>query len=1059
MSLFTPKPQFDRWFDETFGAPTAVQREAWPLLRGGGHALLIAPTGQGKSLAAWRPLVERLAEQSPARRGIRALHIAPLKALARDMTFNLAPLLEFAGRLRGRPVEIALRCGDTPPAERARQRKRPPEILSTTPESLFVLLGSAGGRRLLGTLEAVVIDELHAVVGSKRGAHLALSLARLDALTERFVQRIGLSATARPASTLGNFLTGGARCEIVEPAPAGEVDLRVELPEMPLGPFPNSVHWSQIHARIAALAINSESPRSPGKRSAPGESKVGYGTDTGGLQAKYEFGPGCTRCARLPGLPVRDGDFGSSGRQRASGGLLVFCQTRAQVERSAAALDEMLAEAGLPGEVGAHHGSLDTAHREAIEARFKAGTLRVLVSSASLELGLDLGHVDRVCQIGAPGAVNLVRQRAGRSGHRPGARPCMHLFPLTLNQLVETRALADALAASQIESADIPAAPLDVLAQHLVAMTAAGETSPARMLEIARSAWPYREFERERLNGLLAMLVGPVNNMPAEQSIRLMAQDANGQCRALPASDRLVLTNTGTIPEFFEYAVLRTDTGERVGTLDEEFAFESSPGQVVQLGRRSWRIRRVKPGEVLVDPADDEPASLPFWFGEGPGRSRVMAAAVLETMARRDSSGLHPQARAMLAESRRMLGALPSRERLVIERFPDPGGDRHVVLHTFAGARINRAWGLALRKRFCRQFNFELQAAATDDGILISLGVTSRFELAEVAGFVHAHNVADVLTQAMLDTPLFVTRFRWCANNALVLLKNDFGGRIHPQRQRSQAENLIACVFPDQLACLENLSGPRAVPDHPLVPQALDDCLHDYMDLDGLKALLARIENGRLSVHSVDTDRPSPLAEALIHAPRYSYLDEAAAEERRTRNFEQPAARGRRDKGTRPSSRQKPAVAMHGPVALGKADVAGFRPDAGGLERLLLECGFLFAAEGEAGFGMARPIPGGGWTLCFAQLVRERRALAVSPSGNGPRLWVALERLGWLKLLDPAAEIRPWIAPALIPAARYSRGDILTRLVAARRRIDGDAAEARLRKLFAWPETAAMASG
>ena len=1001
MSLFTPKPQFDRWFDETFGAPTAVQREAWPLLRGGGHALLIAPTGQGKSLAAWRPLVERLAEQSPARRGIRALHIAPLKALARDMTFNLAPLLEFAGRLRGRPVEIALRCGDTPPAERARQRKRPPEILSTTPESLFVLLGSAGGRRLLGTLEAVVIDELHALVGSKRGAHLALSLARLDALTGRQVQRIGLSATARPASTLGDFLTGGTRCGIVEPAPAGAVDLRVEMPEMPLEPFPNSVHWAQIHARIAALAIEREGPRS------------------------------------------------------APGGLLVFCQTRAQVERSAAALDEMLGEAGLPSEVGAHHGSLDTAHREAVEARFKAGKLRVLVSSASLELGLDLGHVDRVCQIGVPGAVTLVRQRAGRSGHRPGARPRMHLFPLTLNQLVETRALANALRENRIESADIPAAPLDVLAQHLVAMTAAGETSPTRMLEITRSAWPYREFERERLDGLLAMLVGPVADMPAEQSHRLMARDAGGQCRALPGSDRLVLTNAGTIPEFFEYAVTRTDTGEQVGTLDEEFAFESSPGQVVQLGRRSWRIRRVTPGEVLVDSADEEPASLPFWFGEGPGRSPVMAAAVLETMARRDSSGLHPRAHAMLAESRQILGALPSPGRLVIERFRDPGGDRHIVLHTFAGARINRAWGLALRKRFCRQFNFELQAAATDDGILISLGVTSRFELAEVAGFVHAHNVADVLTQAMLDTPLFVTRFRWCANNALVLLKNDFGGRIHPQRQRSQAENLIACVFPDQLACLENLSGPRAVPDHPLVPQALDDCLHDYMDLDGLKALLARIENGRLSVHSVDTDRPSPLAEALIHAPRYSYLDEAAAEERRTRNFEQRSARGGRGKGTRPDSGTKPAAAVHAPA---KADIAGFRPDAGGLEQLLLECGFLSAAEGEAGLGMACPMPGG-WTRCFSQLVRERRALTVSLSGNGPRLWVAVERLGWLKLLDPGAGIRPWIAPALIPAARESREDILCRLLAARRRIDGDASEAGLRRLFAFVATRSIAAG
>ena len=427
-------------------------------------------------------------------------------------------------------------------------------------------------------------------------------------------------------------------------------------------------------------------------------------------------------------------------------------------------------------------------------------------------------------------------------------------------------------------------------------------------------------------------------------------------------------------------------------------------------------------------------------------------------MAETGSGGLHPQAAAMLSESRQVLGALPALDRLVIERFADPGGDRHIVLHTFAGARVNRAWGLALRKRFCRQFNFELQAAATDDGILISLGVTSNFELSEVVRFVRSTSVADVLIQALLDTPLFVTRFRWCANNALVLLKNDLDGRLPAQRQRSQTENLIACVFPDQLACLENLSGPRQVPDHPLVEQALDDCLHDYMDLEGLQTLLQRLEQGLIAVHAVDTPQPSPLAEALIHAPRHSYLDEAAAEERRTRNFERAAGRTERATGTRPSSSVKPAAARHEAVTPCKAYFAGFRPDADALERLLLECGFLSVAEGESGFGMARPVPGGGWTRCFSQLVRERRALAVSLSGNGPRLWVAIERLGWLKLLDSGAGIRPWIAPALIPAARLAREDVLSRLVAARRRIDGDATEARLRAWFAWPETATIAS-
>ena len=1010
MALFTSISDFDCWFEAAVGPPTAIQRAAWPLLRQGGHALLVASTGQGKSLAAWRPLVEHLVATKAAAKGVRALHIAPLKALARDMTFNLQPLLGFAGRLSGKPLQIALRCGDTTPIERARQRGNPPGILSTTPESLFVLLGSAGGRRLLRTVEAVVVDELHALVGCKRGAHLALSLARLDALTGRRVQRIGLSATARPVGVLGNFLTGGARCETVEPAPAGEVDLRIELPEMPLGPFPNSVHWAQLHQRIATLARESGQARSPGKRSTPG-------------------------------------------------GMLVFCQTRAQVERTAAALDELFGEAGLDGQVGAHHGSLDTGHRETIEARFKAGKLRILVSSASLELGLDLGHVDRVCQLGMPGSVNLVRQRAGRSGHRPGRRPCMHVFPLTLNQLVEARALEKALGDGKIEACRIPEAPSDVLAQHLIAMIAGGESNADKMLAIARSTWQYRELDRERLEMLLALLEQPVKNMPPAQSSRMICRNVDNRWRPLPGADRLVLTNAGVIPEFFEYDVTRSDDGDKVGTLDEEFAFESSPGQVIQLGRRAWRILRVMTGEVRVEPADEDPAHLPFWFGEGPGRSPEMADAMLAAMAETGSGRVHPQAAAMLNESRQVLGALPAADRLVIERFVDPGGDRHVVLHTFAGARINRAWGLALRKRFCRQFNFELQAAATDDGILISLGVTSRFELPEVVRFVRSNNVADILTQALLDTPLFVTRFRWCANNALVLLKNDLDGRLPAQRQRSQTENLIACVFPDQLACLENLSGPRQVPDHPLVGQALDDCLHDYMDLEGLQTLLEQLEQGLITVHAVDTPQPSPLAEALIHAPRHSYLDEAAAEERRTRNFERGAARSERATGARPSSSAKPAAVRHELVTPCKADFAGFRPDANALERLLLECGFLSAAEGESGFGMARPVPGGGWTRCFSQLVRERRALTVSLSGNGPRLWVAVERLGWLKRLDPGAGIRPWIAPALIPAARRSREDVLSGLVAARRRIDGDAAEARLRAWFAWPETATIASG
>ncbi len=1058
MTLFASPRSLEVWFTAALGQPTAVQQAAWPVVRAGRHALMIAATGQGKSLAAWLPLVERIVERldSCPARAVRALHIAPLKALARDMTANLEPLLDQAGRLGVRPVTIALRCGDTPPAERARQRSRPPEILSTTPESLFVLLGSAGGRRLLRTVEAVVVDELHALVGSKRGAHLALSLARLDELAQEPVQRIGLSATARPAGRLGEFLAGGADCEIVEPGPPGGVDLRIELPEMRLGPFPTTTHWAQIHARIAAMVMADRCCRAvwrsacgSGQRTANGveESAAGAASHrevadsaSPSLSERTAIREETEESAVVAASHrVADASGRPDGGEVAPRSLLVFCQTRAQVERSAAALDEILSEAGMPGQVGAHHGSLDTAHRESIEARFKAGELRVLVSSASLELGLDLGHVDRVCQLGVPGSVNLVRQRAGRSGHRPGKTPRMHLFALTLNQLVEAEALRGRLAAGVIEASCVPDGPADVLAQHLPAMAASGIECADAMLEIVRAASPYRRVGRETLDRLLGLQAEPVADLPGEQSVPLLSRSSDGRVRVHSSAQRLVLTNAGTIPEFFEYDVVRADSGERVGTLDEEFAFESSPGQVVQLGRRSWRILRVSTGRVEVEPVDEDAVELPFWFGEGPGRSPEMAAAMLEAIARRGSSGLHPQAVDLLRESRDVLGALPSPERLVIERFPDPNGDRHVVLHTFAGARINRAWGLALRKRFCRQFNFELQAAATDDGILISLGVTSRFEPAEVARFVKAHTVADVLTQALLDTPLFLTRFRWVANNALVLLKNDLHGRVPPQRQRSQAENLVACVFPDQLACLENLSGPRDVPDHPLVQQALADCLHDYMDLAGLETLLGRIESGALAVHAVDTAEPSPLARALIHAPRHSYLDEAAAEERRTRNFEARSGR--------PARR---AMSAPDPVARSRpAPGAGLRPSPDALERLLLEAGFLTAAEGERGVGLTAPIAAGGWAGAFSRLLRDRRAVSASIPGGGTRLWAVPERLDWLRAAVPTLEIRPWIAPALLPEPSPVRDEAVAKLVAARRRIDGEAAGDRLAAMFA----------
>jgi ATP-dependent Lhr-like helicase len=732
----------------------------------------------------------------------------------------------------------------------------------------------------------------------------------------------------------------------------------------------------------------------------------------------------------VPALRLRDAAWDRIAELAAgSASMLLFCQTRGEVERSAAALEQRLAALGLSGQVGAHHGSLDRSHRERIEARFRAGHLRLMVSSASLELGLDLGRVERVAQFGVPGSAALLCQRAGRSNHRPEGRPLIHLFPLTLSQLIEAEALRDCVDRGVHEAPVIAGneegaedAPLDVLWQQVLAMIDEGLRDIDALHERVRRAWPYRNIELAQLGRLIEMACSTPELLPARQATRLLQRDPDGTLRTAIQAGRLLALNAGVIPEYFEYEVRRVDNGERVGRLDEEFAFESSPGDLVQLGHCSWRIVRVRPGEVLVEPESAPATQLPFWFGDGAGRSALVADAVRQRFAAPDG---HREVRRMLEQSRLQLGMLPGPKRIVIERFPDPAGDRHLVIHSLAGVRVNRAWGLALRKRFCRQFNFELQAAATDDGVLISLGVTSEFEPGEIVRFVRAAQAEQVLIQALLDTPLFVTRFRWCASNALQLLRRDASGAIPAQRQRNATENLIACVFPDQLACLENLAGPRRIPDHPLVMQALRDCLHEHMDLAGLIELLRQIEDGAIRVHAVDLEQPSPLAAGLLQAPQHSFLDPAAAEERRTRAFEpRPAA--------------APLQLRPRPVAAAPA-VAGAVAGADALERLLDRAGFLTAAEGERGLGLARPVPVGGWTRSFSTLARERRALAVRLGPQSPWMWMTTAVAAALRRRVPSLELRPWISPSQLETAADKDELLFERLARGRAELrDGD---------------------
>lgn len=965
----------DAWFRDRYGEPTEIQKRAWPQLRAGGDALLMASTGQGKSLAAWCPLVEGFLQRPARGRGVRGLHIAPLKSLARDMTHNLAPLMQVAGMLRGDPFRFALRCGDTSVSERAAQRRRPPDLLATTPESLFVMLGSVAGRALLKSVEAVVLDELHVLAAGKRGAHLALSLMRLDLLCGHRPQRIGVSATAGVPQVLAEWMSDASspglarsKAAILRAAAALPPQVRIELPAAGLCAVPVLRLRDAAWDRIAELAAGSAS-------------------------------------------------------------MLLFCQTRGEVERSAAALEQRLAALGLGGQVAAHHGSLDRSHRERVEARFRAGQLRLMVSSASLELGLDLGRVERVAQFGVPGSAALLCQRAGRSNHRPDGRPLIHVFPLTLSQLIEAEALRDCVDRGCHEAPMIAGngegpgdMPLDVLAQQILAMVDDGVQDIETLHHQVRRAWPYRNIDLAQVNSLVDMACSTSDHMPQPQATRLLLRDPQGVLRTPIQAGRMLALNAGVIPEYFEYEVRRVDNGERVGRLDEEFAFESSPGDLVQLGHCSWRIVRVRPGEVLVEPDPAPATQLPFWFGDGVGRSAMVADAVRQRFAAIDG---HHEVRSMLQQSRRQLGALPGPQQIVIERFPDPAGDRHLVIHSLAGARVNRAWGLALRKRFCRQFNFELQAAATDDGVLISLGVTSEFEPGEIVRFVRAAQAEEVLVQALLDTPLFVTRFRWCASNALQLLRRDASGSIPAQRQRNATENLIACVFPDQLACLENLAGPRRIPDHPLVIQALHDCLHEHMDLAGLIDLLRQIEVGAIQVHAVDLEHPSPLAAGLLQAPQHSFLDPAAAEERRTRAF-----LPRPTSATVPSRTRPAAAASVGAGALAGADA---------LERLLDRAGFLTAAEGERGLGLARPVPAGGWSRSFSTLARERRALAVRLGPQQPWLWMSTQVAAALRRRVPSLELRPWVSSAQLDIAAGNGELLFEQLVRGRAGLrDGD---------------------
>jgi ATP-dependent Lhr-like helicase len=1006
MPLHDFHPAVARWFARRFPAPTEAQAAAWPAIRAGRDTLVAAPTGSGKTLTAFLAALDALVRRGLAPGGLpdetAVVYVSPLKALSNDIRANLEePLAGIRAELAamGLPeVEIrtAVRTGDTPARERQALNRRAPHILVTTPESFYVLLGSRSGRRMLSTVRTVIVDEIHALAGNKRGSHLALSLERLQALVDEppaaeegdeapprppphRVVRVGLSATQKPIEEVARFLVGAGRvadgvadCTVVDIGYAKKRDLALELPPTPLAAVMSIAQWEQVYERIVELVAMHRT-------------------------------------------------------------TLVFVNTRRMAERAARHLGELLGKQ----HVAAHHGSLSKELRLDAEQRLKRGELKVLIATASLELGLDIGDVELVCQLGSPRAIATFLQRAGRAGHAVGGVPKARLFPQSRDELVECAALLDAIARGELDALRVPPAPLDVLAQQIVAETACREWNEDALFALARRAWPFAALPRERFDAVVRMLAEGYVTRQGPRGAYVHRDAVHGRLRERRGARMTALTSGGTIPETGDYAVVLEPQADRIGTVNEDFAVESLAGDVFQLGNASYKILRVEPGRVRVEDAKGAPPTIPFWLGEAPGRSDELSFAVArlrgEVGARIAEEGPDAARRALveqlagaiddesarqlvdyLAAAQAALGGLPTQARIVMERFFDQSDGMQLVIHSPFGSRINRAWGLALRKRFCRQFNFELQAAATEDAIVLSLSTSHSFPLAEVARYLRPATALDVLVQALLDAPLFAVRWRWNATTALALPRFLGGRKVAPQLQRMKSEDLLAAVFPDQVACAENLAGEREIPDHPLVAQTLHDCLHEAMDADGWLALLRRMESGEVEVVAHDLPAPSPLASEALTARPYAYLDDAPIEERRT---------------------QAVASRRYGQAEdvdeLGRLDpdaIAAVRAEAWPAARTVDEVHEALVMLGAIADDEAASEDG--WAERLAALARDRRATRFVVAGAG--FWVAAERLASIRRLHPDAPAAPAIEPPAGFEGEATREEALRELLRAR---------------------------
>jgi len=836
-------PTVAAWFQDRFGAPSPPQQLGWPHIHDGEHTLIAAPTGSGKTLAAFLHALDDLLRHGETLGDqLQVVYVSPLRALANDVQKNLLqPLGELRERDPSLPeVRVLVRSGDTPANERAAMMKKPPHILVTTPESLYILTTSVRGRAMLKSTKALIVDEIHALAGSKRGSHFALTCERLDHLVRADggqLQRIGLSATQRPIEDTAGLLAGTDRpCAIVDVGHRRELDLAVEVPGAPLDTICGGETWNEVFARMQELIAAHRT-------------------------------------------------------------TLVFTNTRKMAERVAARLSDVLGKE----RVTSHHGSLSKERRLDAEQRLKRGDLSALVATSSLELGIDVGDVELVIQLGPTPSIAAFLQRVGRAGHALGKTPKGRLFPLTRDELVASAALMRAVQQGDLDRTIQPDSPLDIVAQQIIAICCDGAIPEQELFELVTKAFPYRGLERARFDRVLEM-------HSAGRTALLHRDTVHQTVRGTRRARLSAITCGGAIPDVADWQVVIDEDDTLVGTVHEDFAIESSVGDVFQLGSTSWQVRRIGSGKLRVADANGVPPSLPFWIAEGPSRSEELARAVSDVRVHggdpawlKANCGLGDAAAVQVAtylqEGAEALGAIPSHDTLVLERFFDETGGQQLILHGPFGSRINRAFGLALRKRFCIGFGFELQAAANEEALLISLGPMHSFPLTDVWQFLHPKTVRDVLIQAMLPAPLFQARWRWNATRSLLVERFRGGKKVPAPLLRFRADDALASAFPAAQACPETLpGGPIEVPlDHPIVGQTVHDSLHEAMDYDGLQQLLTRIQSGDVQLVECERSEPSPFAASILHAMPYAFLDDAPLEERRTQAVVQ-AQRGARSR-------------------------------------------------------------------------------------------------------------------------------------------------------------------